>query len=176
MVDRDNVTKTAQDKLGALENKLEKATGAMPKLSDANNTLLAKALPWAAGAWGVLSLIWAKDLWDGVRAYSVGTAEVSAFFNALASTLLPSKTNMWIGLVLFALVAVFIGFAFARGAIKSTRASWKFLFYAFLVSVIAGLFWIFMLGRVGSGHGWTSLAVGLAGLYSLFQVKSRFNS
>jgi len=167
-----DAAKVAQDKMGDLENKLDKQSDKLPKLSDQTKATVTGALPWAAGAFGVLSLLWAKDLWDGIDSIN----KVGDYLSGFVSTVFPSKTNMWIGLALFVLLAVCVGMAFSRKVLDKTKAGWNFLFYGMVVGVVAGLWYLFALSELGNGRAIWTLVLSLGGLYALFQVRDSYKS
>lgn len=170
MADDKNMADKAAGAMGSLEGKLEKTAGKLPGMSESNKKMFANFLPWGFGAFGLLCLFWAKDLWDVKKSLDA----FGSFGEALGVDTGYSSGELWLGIIFLALVAVFVGMAFWRGFMKMTKSSWTFGFYAMCAAVIAGLVLEFFVSY--SSRGWITLAVGLFGLYALFQVKSMYRN
>ena len=164
-----------KDKLDGIEKTLEKQSKKVPQLSKGTQKGFAQALPWLSGAFGVLALVWAKDFWDAVRALDKVNDAVGALGEYINVAVGISEFDLWMGVILYVGIGALVGYAFYKGLLSMSRTGWSFMFYAFLLATITGLLFLFILSDVDSGRGFWTLAVGLAGLYLSFQVKSQFN-
>lgn len=165
-----DVAQAAQEKMGGLEDRLDKHSEKLPELKGDTKTMVGKALPWGGGLFGLLALFWANDLWDGIKAIDL----VDDFLGGFATSVLPSKTAMWVGVVLFVLVAVFAGMAFAKGILNKMKTGWNFMFYSMVTAVVAGVWYFIGLSELSSGRAFLSVLIGLGGLYALFQVRDSY--
>lgn len=179
--DQSSVSKAgdAVDKhVDKLADSLGKKTGNLPALPSDQRKGIAKVYPWLAAGAALVGLVWAKDFWDAARALD-NVEEALGEFGSLFAAAVETQYNsffLYVTVVLLALAAVFVGMAFAKGAMQVSRAAWSWLFKAALTGVLAA---VSMLVAVefdfGFGKFWLTLLASLAGVYLLLQTKSEFS-
>lgn len=165
-------TQAAQEKLSTIEEKLSNQSKNMPQMSKEAKASVVKVLPWFSAAFGVLALVWAKDLWDGIRALDKAKDLLGTYATYVTDNI-AGETELWVVLVTYVLIVVFVGLAFANGILQQAKKGWNFLFYAFSTAVISALLY-FVLLDFGGSRAFLTLVLGLGGLYTLFQVRDEY--
>lgn len=166
-----------QKNLDKVEGAVSKQAEKLPALPSDTKKAVAKAYPWLAGLAGLVGLFWAKDTWNAIRAISA-LEELSGAFGDFTGSLVNSTFNTTLGYVVLVLLLLAVGLtvaAFAKGALQSSKASWKYFFYAAVTTVAAGIF-MFLTSGLLQNRGLLTVIAGLIGVYLLTQIKSEYKA
>lgn len=152
----------------AIEKMLGDLLKSAPPLPEEARKGLATALPWVALAGGVLSLIGAWYLYDGVSKWN-------QFYSAFGYTGPGMNITGFAWVIVGILVAQAVLFLLAFPALRTGKKSgWNFALMAMLVTVVYDVVYNLFNGYLNLGGLVFSLIASAFGLYLLFQVRSHF--
>lgn len=169
---------TVKDKISVLEKQLDTVLvkNAPFQLPKEAKDWLVKYAPLFAVITGFISILLALGLWQLTRATNIAIDYLNSVSQQVGQGSVARKLGLFWYLALASLIVQSImQFVAYSGLRDRKKMGWNWLFYSALVSVVVGIFYIFIQDRGVLSFIW-NLITAIISLYLLFQIRSYYTN